>query len=123
MRGDNSGMAIKGYCDCWPDAIDVGNGTCDAVTFKKLQTFTYVLVTSTTSASFLSALGGVASLNFLACGSSVFYQQTYANFYFINSSAVLQTDFVLQRFGDSSISKLAQGNSRERFGRRLAVVS
>ena len=81
-----------------------------------------MLVTSTTSAIFFSALGGAASLNFIACGSSLLYQQTYANFYFVNSSAVLQTDFVLQRYGDASISKLAQGNERAYFGRRLNAI-
>ena len=28
-RGDTSEMAISGYCDCWKDTIDVGNGKCD----------------------------------------------------------------------------------------------
>lgn len=78
----------------------------------------------TTSVNYFSVLSGVVSLNFMAAGASVFYQQTYSNFYFLNSSAVLQTNSVLDRYGDTSLIKLskpkkAKNNNRDQYGRRL----
>lgn len=61
-------------------------------------------------------------MNPAACALSLFYQQTYANFYYLNSSAVLQTDAVLERYGDASPSHLLRGGDRARFGRRLTSV-
>jgi hypothetical protein len=40
MRGNNAETAINGYCDCWANSVDVGNGTCDAETYKSVETFT-----------------------------------------------------------------------------------
>jgi hypothetical protein len=64
-------------------------------------------------------------MNFMATAAGVFYQQTYSNFYFLNSSAVLQTDAVLDRYGDTSLIKLLKSkkeesnNDRDQYGRRL----
>lgn len=86
--------------------------------------FTSLLITTTTAVNYFSMLSGVASLNFMAVGASVFYQQTYSNFYFLNSSAVLQTDAVLDRYGDTSLinfskAKKEKNNDRDQYGRRL----
>jgi hypothetical protein len=34
MRGNDAEIAMNGYCDCWVDTVDVGNGTCDASAYK-----------------------------------------------------------------------------------------
>ncbi len=117
-------MAISGYCDCWIGSLDLGNGTCDRYSYQSLKEFTEFLVTGTTSVNYFSILSGIVSINFMAGGLSVFYQQTYSNFYFINSSAVLQTDAVLDRYGDNSLIEVAKdkegsGSTGKRFGRRL----
>ena len=94
-RGDYSRMAISGYCDCWKGSIDVGSGICDKESYESVKKANEVLVTSTTSLTYLSSISGVISMNYFAPVMLVSYQQLYSNFYYLNSSSVLQTDEVL----------------------------
>ena len=36
-RGDNSQMALSGYCSCWKGSVDLGDGRCEIETLVGLQ--------------------------------------------------------------------------------------
>lgn len=91
-RGDSSEKAKSGYCDCWKGSIDLGNGVCDTQSYKSIEKANEALVSTTTSLNYLSALTGVIAVNFFAPIMVGSYQQLYSNFYYLNSSSVLQTD-------------------------------
>jgi len=101
-------MAISGYCDCWKDSIDVGEGICDESAYNNVKIVNKALISGTSSVNYFTALTGAASFNFFASGLTVSYQQLYANFYYLNSSAVLQTDAVLSEYGSTSFSRFME---------------
>lgn len=91
-------MAISGYCDCWTGSIDVGEGKCDMQAYIAVEKTNKVLVSATSSVSYLAIITGAVTANGFAPILTIMYQQTYANFYYLNSSAVLQTDDVLSQY-------------------------
>ncbi len=105
-RGDASSKAISGYCDCWKGSIDLGDGVCDAESAKSIQKANEALVSASTSLNYLSALTGVICINYFAPVMIASYQQLYSNFYYLNSSSVLQIDEVLNNYGDTCFNKL-----------------
>ena len=101
-RGDASALAISGYCDCWKGSIDLGNGTCDPSSYTALQSATETLVSASSAVTYISALAGLASLNLMSAFFAVSYQQLYGNFYYVNASAVAQTNNVLEQYSLTS---------------------
>lgn len=88
-RGDASSLAITGYCDCWKDSIDIGEGKCDITSFEPIKRANEALVSATSAINYLSLLSGVICVNFFAPVVSISYQQLYSNLYYLNSSTVL----------------------------------
>jgi hypothetical protein len=70
-------------------------------------------------------LTGVVSLNFFAPLLMVAYEQVYSNFYYLNASAVMQTDLILDQYNSASFNRLMQQFKHKEaananpFGRRL----
>lgn len=88
-------MAISGYCDCWKGSVDLGNGTCDVQSFNSLQRANEILVSGSTAVTYATMLTSLVSMNVMSGMMTLFYQQQMGNFYFVNSSAVGQTDLIL----------------------------
>jgi hypothetical protein len=59
-------------------------------------------VAATTSVAYGCVLTGILSLNLMGSMLSLYYQQEYGNFYFLNASAVGQTDLVLKHYSQCS---------------------
>jgi hypothetical protein len=59
---------------------------------------TEVLIASTESIVYMTVLVSVISVNFVPMISFVGYLQAYSSFYYLNSSAVMQTDVVLASY-------------------------
>lgn len=91
-------MAISGYCECWDGSVDTGDGRCDMALYKSIIDSNIILVAATESAVYFTALLSFAANNFIPLMSFVSYLQVYSNFYYLNSSAVLQTDIILQSY-------------------------
>jgi hypothetical protein len=116
-------MAISGYCDCWRGSVDLGDGTCDVTSYEALERSNEALVSGSSAVTYGTVLAGVLSLNPAGCVLALFYQQSYGNFYYLNSSAVGQTEKVLKRYSECSpvtFLHSPRGGSEADFGRRLA---
>jgi glucan-binding YG repeat protein len=61
-------------------------------------------VSLTTSANYLSVMGSILIFNFYSSLILVNYQQVYSLFYYLNSSAVMQTDWVIENYGKMNIN-------------------
>jgi len=56
----------------------------------------------TTSVNYFSFIGGTAIFNFMTPVMLITYQQLYSNFYYVNSSSVMQTDWVLNDYSKTN---------------------
>jgi hypothetical protein len=86
----------------------LGNGVCDTESYKSIESANEALVSFTTSLNYLSTLTGVICINYFAPVMIASYQQLYSNFYYLNSSSVLQIDEVLNSYGDTCFNKLME---------------
>lgn len=77
----------------------MGDGTCDVESFNSLQRANEVLVSGSTAVTYTTMLASIVTLNPMSGMAALFYQQQMGNFYFVNSSAVGQTDLILEKYG------------------------
>jgi hypothetical protein len=82
-------MARSGYCECWEDSIDIGEGQCSFDSYETIKTYTKVLTSSTDSALYVGIVASVFSGNFISTLSFMIYQQSYSVLYFVNTSILL----------------------------------
>ena len=58
---------------------------------------------------------GILTFNVMAPVMAVYYQQEYGNMYFLNASAVGQTNIVVEQYGMASVNTfLRKGNGQEK---------
>lgn len=62
------------------------------------------LVSYSTSTFFFSALTSIVSMNGVGLVSMLSYVQAYSNFYFLNSSLVMNVDYVLKEYRKANLN-------------------
>ena len=120
-RGDSSEMAVSGYCECHESSIDMGNGVCDYEKFAELLKVTESLVSYSSSTFFLTALTSIVSTNCVGMIAMLAYVQAYSNFYFLNSSLVMNVDYVLKEYRKANINSYLHMQSEPVASRRALV--
>jgi hypothetical protein len=88
-------MAISGYCECRGGTIDMGNGVCDNLKYIKMQKMTESLVSITSSSVYLMGLTSIVLGNYAGLIGMMAYLHGYSTFYYLNSSMVMNINYVL----------------------------
>jgi hypothetical protein len=78
-------------------------------------------MSGSSSTTFISILCSTLALNFIPTSSFVAYQQSYSMLYFVNSSAVLQSDSVLDQLMMTNINMLI--NSKQNSNKKRLLMS
>jgi hypothetical protein len=78
-------------------------------------------MSGSSSTTFISILCSTLALNFIPTSSFVVYQQSYSMLYFVNSSAVLQSDSVLDQLMMTNINMLI--NSKQNLNKKRLLMS
>ncbi len=89
----------------------MGNGVCDFDKFTELLQITQTLVSYTSSTVYLTALTSIVSTNFMGMIGLMGYLQAYSTLYYLNSSMVMNVDYVLKEYRMVNINSYFQSQS------------
>lgn len=108
-------MAISGYCECKDGSIDMGNGVCDYKKYANLMKMTESLVSYSSSTMYFMGLASMVTGNYVGLIGMLAYLQSYSTFYFLNSSLVMNINYVLASYRNSNINSFFFANSNLTF--------
>jgi hypothetical protein len=82
----------------------MGNGVCDFEKYTELLQITQTLVSYSSATVYLTTLTSIVSTNFIGLIGLMSYLQAYSSLYYLNSSMVMNVDYVLEEYRMANIN-------------------